>query len=135
MHSGRYRDAVAEYKDKMFDEGRQIFRHDTFGSEAFWSGKLRLHEAIAGERFGGAGHGLEPKDALKLGLKVDTGVLPRILGEAVKGGNVDLGDVKTTMELLKPMRWWASGRSSTATNWSPSASPARSATPPSMTRS
>lgn len=101
MHAGNYRDAVADYKDKMFDEGRQIFRHDTFGSEDFWSGKLRLHEVIAGERFGGAGHGLEPKDALKLGLKVDTGVLPKILSEAVKGGKVDLGDVKTTMELLK----------------------------------
>jgi len=101
MHSGRYRDAVSDYKDKMFDEGRQIFRHDTFGSEEWWSGKLRLHEAIAGERFGGVGHGLEPKDALKLGLKVDTGVLPKILAEAVKGGKVDLGDVKTTMELLK----------------------------------
>ena len=32
---------------------------------------------------------------------MDTGVLPKILGEAVKGGKVDLGDVKTTMELLK----------------------------------
>jgi len=32
---------------------------------------------------------------------VDTGVLPKILAEAVKGGKVDLGDVKTTMELLK----------------------------------
>jgi len=61
--SGRYRDAVADYHEKLFDEGRQIFRHDTFGSEDFWSGKLRLHEAIAGERFGGTGHGLEPKDA------------------------------------------------------------------------
>src|SRR6184192_2984698 len=101
MHSGGYRDAVSENPDKMFDEGRQIFRHDTFGDEDFWTGKLRLHEAIAGERFGGVGHGLEPKDALKLGLKVDTGVLPKILAEAVKGGKVDLGDVKTTMELLK----------------------------------
>src|SRR5438270_6966305 len=101
MHSGRYRDAVSDNPDKMFDEGREIFRHDTFGSEDFWSGKLRLNQAIAGERFGGVGHGLEPKDALKLGLKVDTGVLPKILVEAVKGGSVDLGDVKTTMELLK----------------------------------
>ena len=101
MHSGSYRDAVADYSQKMFNEGRQIFRHDTFGSEEFWSGKLRLHQAIAGDRFGGVGHGLEPKDALKLGLKVDTGVLPKILAEAVKGGKVDLGDVKTTMELLK----------------------------------
>src|SRR4051794_37096602 len=81
MHSGEYRDAVSDYREKLFKEGGQIFRHDTFGSEDFWSGKLRLHQAIAGERFGGVGHGLEPKDALKLGLKVDTGVLPKILGE------------------------------------------------------
>jgi hypothetical protein len=101
MHSGEYRDAVSDHHDKLFSEGRAIFRHDTFGDEDFWSGKLRLHQAIAGERFGGVGKGLTPKDALKLGLKVDTGVLPKILGEAVKGGKVDLGDVKTTMELLR----------------------------------
>ncbi len=99
--SGDYLAEIEENSKRMLTEGRQIFRHDTFGSEGFWSGKLRLNEAIAGERFGGVGHGLEPKDALKLGLKVDTGVLPKILGEAIKGGSVDLGDVKTTMELLK----------------------------------
>src|SRR5437762_8472963 len=75
MHGGSYRDAVSGNPDKMFDEGRQIFRHDTFGDEDFWTGKLRLHEAIAGDRFGGVGHGLEPKYALKLGLKVDVGRL------------------------------------------------------------
>src|SRR5207248_372150 len=99
--SGEFGDEIEKNSRRLFDEGRQIFRHDTFGSEDFWSGKLRLNEAIAGERFGGVGHGLEPKDALKLGLKVDTGVLPKILAEAVKGGSVDLGDVKTTMELLR----------------------------------
>ena len=30
-------------------KGREIFRHDTFGSEAFWGGALRLHQAIAGK--------------------------------------------------------------------------------------
>ena len=99
--SGGFGSDIEKNSRKMFDEGRQIFRHDTFGSEDFWTGKLRLNEAIAGERFGGVGHGLEPKDALKLGLKVDTGVLSKVLGEAIKGGSVDLGDVKTTMELLK----------------------------------
>ncbi len=99
--SGDWSEEIEKNSNHMLEEGRQIFRHDTFGSEAFWSGKLRLNEAIAGQRFGGVGHGLEPKDALKLGLKVDTGVLPKILGEAIKGGSVDLGDVKTTMELLK----------------------------------
>lgn len=102
MHdSGDFGSEIEKNSRRMFDEGRQTFRHDTFGSEDFWTGKLRLNEAIAGTRFGGVGHGLEPKDALKLGLKVDTGVLSKILGEAIKGGSVDLGDVKTTMELLK----------------------------------
>jgi mono/diheme cytochrome c family protein len=98
---GEYADAIEKNSRDMLNEGRKIFRHDTFGSEDFWSGKLRLHEAIAGQRFGGVGDGLRPKDALAVGLKVDTGVLPKILKEAIKGGSVDLGDVKTTMELLK----------------------------------
>jgi mono/diheme cytochrome c family protein len=99
--AGDFLEEIEDNSKRMFHEGREIFRHDTFGSEDFWSGKLRLHQAIAGERFGGVGHGLEPKDALKAGLKVDTGVITKILGEAIKGGSVDLGDVKTTMELLK----------------------------------
>ncbi|HEV8661070.1 MAG TPA: hypothetical protein VGS96_20895, partial [Thermoanaerobaculia bacterium] len=91
MHgSGEFGSEIEKNSRRMFDEGRQIFRHDTFGSEDFWTGKLRLNQAIAGERFGGVGHGLEPKDALKLGLKVDTGVLSKVLGEAIKGGSVDL---------------------------------------------
>ena len=40
-------------------EGRSIFRHDTFGSEKYWGGTLRLHEAIAGAALGG------PKDVLR----------------------------------------------------------------------
>lgn len=98
---GDFQDDIIENSRRMLEEGRLTFRHDTFGSEAFWGGKLRLHQAIGGERFGGVGPGLTPKDALKAGLKVDIGVLPKILVEAVKGGSVDLGDVKTTMELLK----------------------------------
>jgi len=66
--SGDFADEIEQNSRKMLNEGREIFRHDTFGSEDFWSGKLRLNQAIAGERFGGVGHGLEPKDALKLGL-------------------------------------------------------------------
>src|SRR5688500_15240974 len=29
---------------QMIDEGRRIFRFDTFGSELFWGDQLRLHE-------------------------------------------------------------------------------------------
>lgn len=42
---------------RMMDEGRQIFRFDTFGSEAFWGDAVQLHKAIAGEKNGGVGAG------------------------------------------------------------------------------
>jgi hypothetical protein len=41
----------------------EIFRYDTFGSEAFWGDQLQLHRAILGEKLGGIGSGLTPKDA------------------------------------------------------------------------
>src|SRR5262249_53079708 len=56
---------------QMLDEGRQIFRFDTFGDEAFWGGMLKLHQAIEGATAGGVGSGLSPQAALDLGLKVD----------------------------------------------------------------
>src|SRR5262247_3080141 len=51
--------------------GQQVFRFDTFGDEAFWGGTLKLHQAIAGARFGGVGPGVSPATALAVGLKVD----------------------------------------------------------------
>jgi hypothetical protein len=86
---------------EMLREGRQIFRYDTFGSEDFWGGKLRLHEAIAGAKHGGVGPGVTARQALQLGLKVDLGALPKILVEAIKGRSVDLDKVETTLELLR----------------------------------
>jgi hypothetical protein len=32
---------------RIVDEGRQIFRYDTFGDEAFWSDALLLDDAIS----------------------------------------------------------------------------------------
>lgn len=34
--------------ERMLEEGRQTFRFDTFGDEAFWTDALQLHKAIAG---------------------------------------------------------------------------------------
>jgi hypothetical protein len=85
----------------LLTSGQRIFRFDTFGSERFWGDQLRLHEAILGEKLGGVGPGLTPKQALELGLKVDAGLLPRILFEALRGGSVSLEDPKTTVELLR----------------------------------
>src|ERR671936_212037 len=55
--------------NKMLEEGKQTFRYDTFGSEAFWGDQLKLHQAIEGSRAGGVGPGISPKQALALGLK------------------------------------------------------------------
>lgn len=94
-------DKIERYSKELFEEGRKIFRYDTFGSEAFWGDKLRLHEAIAGEKLGGVGPGISPRQALQLGLKVDTGAIPEALVEVIKGGSISLDEPKTTLELLK----------------------------------
>lgn len=92
---------IEDHRDRLFDEGRRIFREDTFGSEAFWGGRLRLHEAIAGEENGGVGPGLTPRQALQLGLKVDAGRIVPILGQAIDEASASLDDPKTTMALLE----------------------------------
>src|SRR5215218_8769291 len=91
--SGKEYDAAAvEQAERYLEEGRQTFRFDTFGSEDFWGGRLRLHEAIAGEKLGGVGPGVSPKMALSLGLKVDADALPADLVAAIKAGKVDMDD-------------------------------------------
>ena len=84
----------------MFERGREIFRYDTFGDEAFWGGTLGLHLAIAGERLGGVGPGVSPATALAVGLKVDVEALPAHLVWAVRHGRLDLNDPATTLRLL-----------------------------------
>ncbi len=92
---------IDAYAAKLLREGREIFRYDSFGSEDFWGGQLRLHEAILGEKQGGVGPGLTPKQALKLGLKVDAGQLPEILARAISEGSVSLDNPETTVALLR----------------------------------
>jgi hypothetical protein len=84
-----------------FDQGRQTFRYDTFGDEAFWGNLLRLHEAIKGEALGGVGPGVSPNTALAVGLKVDVAALPKTLRQNLAAGRVNLDDPATTVALLK----------------------------------
>ena len=86
---------------RMVEEGRQIFRFDTFGSEAFFGDALQLHRAIAGEKNGGVGAGVSPKTALAVGLKVDVDALPAALKSQIAAGKVHLDDPATTLALLK----------------------------------
>jgi mono/diheme cytochrome c family protein len=85
----------------MIEEGRRIFRFDTFGDEAFWGDELKLHQAIVGQKLGGIGPGLSPKMALSLGLKVDAEALPPDLVAQIKAGKVDMNDPASTVALLK----------------------------------
>ena len=86
---------------RMLEEGRETFRFDTFGDEAFWGDTLKLHQAIAGSKLGGVGGGVSPKTALAVGLKVDMDALPKALVESLKAGKVNLDDSATTLALLK----------------------------------
>src|SRR5829696_5939424 len=93
--------AAAKQAQQYLADGKRIFRFDTFGSEDFWGGKLKLHRALAGERLGGVGPGLSPKKALELGLKVDMDAVPKNVAAAIKAGKVDLNDPANTALLLK----------------------------------
>ena len=87
-----YDERAAALAEQYLEEGRNIFRFDTFGSEGFWGGELKLHQAIAGEANGGVGPGISPEKALELGLKVDINAIPADVAEALGRGEVDLGD-------------------------------------------
>jgi hypothetical protein len=86
---------------RLMEDGKDIFRNDTFGSEEFWGDQLRLQEAILGEKRGGVGPGLTPQQALELGLKVDVNKLPQILFEVMRGGHVNMNNPATTIELIR----------------------------------
>jgi hypothetical protein len=99
--TGAFDATIAQNAQRMIEEGRRIFRYDTFGDEAFWGDQLKLHRAIVGQKLGGVGPGLSPKMALSLGLKVDAEALPADLVAQIKAGKVDMDDPASTVALLK----------------------------------
>ena len=85
----------------LLEEGRRVFRFETFGDEAFWGDSLKLHRAIEGAKFGGVGPGVSPRTALAGGLKVDVDALPPPLLAALSSGRVNLDDPASTLALLQ----------------------------------
>jgi hypothetical protein len=80
-------DPIASHAQQMIDEGRQTFRYETFGDQAFWSQALKIHQALKT---------VSPRTALAVGLKVDAEALPPgLLAHA------DLNDPATTAALLR----------------------------------
>src|SRR5262245_61989892 len=91
---------IAASAEQMLAEGRETFRFDTFGDEAFWGDTLQLHSAIAGSANGGTGPGVSPSAALGVGLKVDVDALPPTVLDALQAGTLDLDDPANTVALL-----------------------------------
>jgi mono/diheme cytochrome c family protein len=77
----------------LVEEGREIFRSETYGDEVFWTDTARMHEVIESS--------VSPALALKVGLKVDADALPQEVKDAIAAGKVDLNDPATTLTLLK----------------------------------
>src|SRR5512140_547217 len=94
-------DGIEENSRKLFAQGRDVFRDDTFGSEDFFGGTLQLHRAIEGQKNGGVGPGGAPKPALSVGLKVDAERVPGPVAAGIKSGAVSLDDPANTLALLK----------------------------------
>jgi hypothetical protein len=92
---------IVSHADELLEDGRQVFRSNTFGDENFWGDTLQLHKPIEGAALGGVGPGISPSAALSLGLKVDVDALPQPLIEQLKRGQVNLNDPATTVALLK----------------------------------
>jgi mono/diheme cytochrome c family protein len=74
-------------------QGRQVFRFETFGDEAFWTDTLKMNEVI--------GQAVDPVTALSVGLKVDAQALPPAVVAGIRDGSVDLKSPATTVALIK----------------------------------
>jgi hypothetical protein len=101
QREGGFDSQISGNAQRMMEEGKRIFRFDTFGDEVFWTDTLKLHHAIEGAKLGGVGPGVSPKTALSVGLKVDMDALPADLVAKVKNGQVNLDDPATTLALIK----------------------------------
>src|SRR5687767_12329985 len=85
--------AARDQSPETLAQGQQVFRHETFGDEQFWSDTARMHEVIQ--------KSVSPELALSVGLKVDAAAIPADVAQAIKDGKVNLKDPATTVTLLK----------------------------------
>ena len=84
--------ALAALNRSEVQEGKEIFRFDTFGNETFWTDAVGLHNVV---------NNLSPLTALTVaGLKVDARALPDALRDKIREGDIDLNDPANTIALI-----------------------------------
>ncbi|HEY0878491.1 MAG TPA: c-type cytochrome [Zeimonas sp.] len=91
--SGSGPDPAAAADPQLVEQGKSIFRFDTFGDETKWTDELRMHEVITAA--------VDPLTALSVGLKVDAQALPDDVVQGIEAGTIDLKSPDTTIALLK----------------------------------
>jgi len=92
-NDARTRSADAPPDPILAAQGKEIFRSDTFGDEAFWTDTLHMNEVIASA--------VDPTTALSVGLKVDSEALPPAVVQGIQDHSISLTDPATTVALLK----------------------------------
>lgn len=76
----------------FLDQGKNIFRFDTFGDETQWTDTLKMNDVIAAA--------VDPKTALAVGLKVDAEALPPSVVAGIQDGSISLTSPDTTLALI-----------------------------------
>ncbi len=76
----------------FLDEGKRIFRFDTFGDETTWTDTLQMNEVIQ--------TAVDPATALAVGLKVDAEALPQAVVDGIIDKSISLTDPQTTLALI-----------------------------------
>jgi len=90
--SAKFLGSAEDNSKQLIDEGRRIFRFDTYGDEAFWTEQLQIQKTVMK---------LTPRTALSLGLKVDAASLSPSTVEEIKHGDINLEDPAVTLQLIK----------------------------------
>ncbi len=88
-----HNDDAASANAALVAQGKDVFRSDTFGDEAFWTDTLHMNDVIASA--------VDPTTALSVGLKVDAEALPPAVVQGIQNGSISLTDPATTVALLK----------------------------------
>lgn len=77
----------------LVNQGKEIFRNETFGDETTWTDVLKMNKVIEAA--------VDPTTALSVGLKVDASALPAAVVAGIQNGSISLTDPQTTLALLQ----------------------------------